>query len=159
MNKNTIFVLCCLWCLSLSSCHISYVVRNQHEMLAHNLYFICGRVGFELEGKGDSKFIFRQKFDLDAPVTYYPDSVKIYFNDSPIEYHLKNRDKNQTEIYEKASHSMLELAFETTRGVFDGDSIIIFATNYIKCNDQFVGFDTISYTFKNRLRIYGVNAL
>ena len=159
MGKYSVFILCFCVCICLVSCHITYTVRNQYQELEQLLHFPCGKVGFELEGKGDSKFIFRQKFDLDAPVTFFPDSVRIFFNEIPIAYTINNKEKNHT-MHSQISHSRrVEIFFETTRGIFDGDRIIIFSPTYIRCNDQFVGFDTISYTFTNRLRIYGVNAL
>lgn len=158
-NKFSIFVLCFFGCFFLASCHITYTVRNQYQELEQLLYFPCGKVGLELEGKGDSKFIFRQKFDLDSPVTSFPDSVRIFFNEIPITYTIKNKSKNQSDQSQLAQSKRVEMLFETTRGVFDGDRIIIFSPNYIMCNDQIVGFDTISYIFTNRLRIYGVNAL
>lgn len=159
MNKYTILTACFFGCFFFVSCRITYTVRNQYQELEQFLHFPCGKVGFELEGQGDSKFIFRQTFNLDAPVISFPDSVRIFFNEIPITYTIKNKGNKQMEISQFAQSKRVEMLFETTRGVFDGDRIFIFAPNYLKCNDQLVGFDTISYTFTNRLRIYGVNAL
>jgi hypothetical protein len=154
-----IFALGFSGCFLLVSCHITYTVRNQYQELEQLLHFPCGKVGLELEGKGNSKFIFSQKFDLDSPVTTFPDSVRIFFNEIPITYTIKNKSKNQSDQSKLVQSERVEILFETTRGVFDGDRIIIFAPNYMMCNDLIVGFDTISYNFTNRLRIYGVNAL
>lgn len=159
MHKYSFIIISFFGGFCVNSCHITYTVRNQHQELEQLLHFPCGKVGMELIGKGDSKFIFRQHFNLDAPIIFFPDSVRIFFNEIPINYTFKEKGKNQLGQSQLFQTRKVEILFETTRGVFDGDRIIIFTPYYIKCNDQIVGLDTISYTFTNRLRIQGVNAL
>jgi hypothetical protein len=117
-------------------------------------------VGFELIGKGDSKFIFRQNFALDRPIVAFPDSIRIFFNGLPVHPYINREiETGDLKVAEIEGHKKREIFFDTERGVFDGDTIAIFAERYINCSAEFIAFDTIYYTFSNRVRIYGVNVL
>lgn len=146
--------------LAFSSCNITYKVRDQYQELEQFLYFPCGKVGFELIGRGNSKFIFRQNFILNKHVTVFPDSMKFFLNDKPISVGSNKGDGfDVLKVIEIEGNKKNEIYFETEEGVFDGDTIAVFAERYLNCDGEFIGFDTIYYTFLNRVRIHGVNAL
>ncbi|MCK5105073.1 MAG: hypothetical protein KAR17_19755 [Cyclobacteriaceae bacterium] len=141
-----------------STCNLTYKVRNQHNDIEETLYLPCGKVTIELVGKGNSKFVFRQKFDLDEKAIVYKDSLKICYNEKQIvaDHNLKN-GKNIRGGIEIKENKLWEASFEFEKGVFEGDTIMVFGLGYVKCKDQVITLDTMVYSFVNSLRIYGVN--
>ena len=155
-----LFVAVLLFVLSniLQGCNITYKVRNQHNDIELINHFPCGRVVFELEGKGNSKFIFKQKFDIENSATLLTDSLKVYFNGVEVTKRLNTKNLHEPEL--KISKKLeMEVSFELEKGVFDGDTILVYANEYIRCNDKLISLDTIIYSFVNNLRIQGVNDL
>ena len=67
-----------------NSCNLTYKVRNQQNDIESILYMPCGKVTIELIGKGNSKFVFSQKFDLDEKIIIYKDSLKIFLNEKQV---------------------------------------------------------------------------
>ena len=140
------------------SCDLTYKVRNQHNDIEEILYTPCGKVVVELIGKGNSKFVFSQKFNSDNTIFVYPDSLRIFYNNFEID--LNNSEKNGSKSHgriEINGEKTLETSFQIQQGVFEGDTIKVFALNYIKCKDQLINLDTVVFAFINNLRIYGVN--
>lgn len=139
-------------------CNLTYKVRNQNHEIEETFYFSCGKVTVELVGKGNSKFIFRQKFDLENNAIVYTDSLKIIYNGKQItaKHNLKNSGdgKGGKEIEKNKSW---DVSFEFEKGVFEGDTIQISGRNYVRCNDEAITLETMVYSFINNLRIYGVN--
>jgi len=140
------------------ACNLTYKVRNQNNDIVEILNLPCGKVTMELIGKGNSKFIFRQKFDLDESIIIFQDSLKIEYNEKNIvvDHHLKNSKNNNVGL-EINDNKIWEVSFEFDSGVFDGDTIKVFGPGYIICNDEKISLEPMIYSFVNNLRIYGVN--
>lgn len=155
-NWGVFFLL--LHLLFLSACNITYKVRNQHHEVESILHTSCGKITIELMGRGNSKFIIRQKFDLSDRVTIYMDSLHVYFNNKQIKinHNLKNEMNPQTEV-ELKENDVWETSFEFEKGIFEGDTIMVFGPSYVHCKDHIITLDSIFYSFTNRLRIYGIN--
>lgn len=144
--------------VAFSACHITYKVRNQSNEIDEVVYFPCGKVTAELAGRGNSKFEFNQKFELDAPITLFTDSLKVFFNGKEIETKFSNNDQNGiNEPITISGIEQLKASFEFEKGVFEGDTIKVWGPGMILCKDKEVTLDTLVYTFINNLRIYGVN--
>ena len=144
--------------LLFSACNITYKVRNQHNDIERVLYMPCGKITIELVGKGNSKFVFKQKFDLDEKAIVYTDSLKIFYNKKLVKakQSLKN-GKNIHEEIEIIGNKLWESSFEFEKGVFEGDTISVIGPGYVHCKDHVISLDTMVYSFTNSLRIYGVN--
>ena len=80
-NLKTRFLILLL--LLFNACNITYKVRNQYNDIEQALHMPCGKIAIELVGKGNSKFVFKQKFDLDEKAIVYTDSLKIFYNKKP----------------------------------------------------------------------------
>ena len=147
-----------LFFVAFSGCNITYHVRNQSNEIEEIVYFPCGKVTVELVGRGNSKFEFNQKFELDASITMYTDSLKVFFNGEEIKTEFSVKDQNGADGLIKISDTeQLKASFEFEKGVFEGDTIKICGPEIIRCKDQVVTLDTLIYIFVNNLRIYGVN--
>lgn len=144
--------------LIISSCNLTYKVRNQHNDIENILYIPCGRITVELVGKGNSIFVFKQNFKLDDNVTVFKDSLKIFYNEKEIvtEHNIKNGEITNGGI-EISENKLWESSFRFEKGVFEGDVIKVYGPGYLMCQDQVVTLDTMVYSFANSLRIYGVN--
>ena len=143
----------------LSSCHVTYKVRNNQQSLQDIMAFPCGTVNMELEGRGNSKFIFRQKFMLDRPMIYFPDSVRVLYNNlivGPLGF--KSDASFSKNIKLSPGNHKMELVFEIHDGVFDGDTIKIIAKSFIECQESRHSLDALIYTFRNPVIIQGVNS-
>ena len=150
-----------LWILIfLPGCDLTYKVRNQHSSIENIIHFPCGKITSELVGKGDSKFVFVQKFDLDEDVYVQVDSLRIYCNDLSVKvnHNLKKFSSTHGLIRVK-DKKRWEASFQVEKGVFEGDTIWIYAPAYLQCHDQFVTLDSLVFAFVNNLRIFGVNDL
>ncbi len=143
----------------LASCGITYKVRTTDNELEELLFSPCGQLGLELVGKGNSKFIIRQRFLMNEDIYFYPDSIRAFYNRNPVELHFTDRKLSGQGRIKISGEDKMDVSFELEDGVFDGDTIVIIAPRFIKCKDDLVTLDTIYYTFSNRLRIHGVNAL
>lgn len=139
-------------------CDLTYKVRNQHNDIEETLHVPCGKLTLELIGKGNSKFVFSQKFNLDNEMLVFLDSINVYYNDDeiPINHNLKN-GKLKSQGFAVNGKKAIESTFKLDKGVFEGDTIRIIGPNYIQCNDHLISLDTMIYTFINNLRIFGVN--
>ena len=119
------------------------------------MYTPCGKVTYELIGKGNSKFTLRQKFDLDEKMVIFFDSLSIYYNDQNVEFNCESRKKaNYTSISENRT---MDFSFEVDDGVFEGDTIIVYGKNFLSCDETSMALDTMIFSFVNNFRIYGVN--
>ncbi|MCG8308192.1 MAG: hypothetical protein MI975_12425 [Cytophagales bacterium] len=141
-----------------TKCNITYKVRNQYNQIAHLYHFPCGKLSVELVGKGNSKFIVKQKFDLYADIVVRPDCLRIVYNDIAVDGEFKEKmartGKREINISDKKT---LEIAFDLDRGVFEGDTILVCGQKYMKCQDEFLSLDTVFYSFRNNIRIRGIN--
>jgi hypothetical protein len=152
---GVIFILCSLL---LSACHITYKVRNQHSEVESILHTSCGKITIELVGRGNSKFVIKQTFDLSEKVIVNMDSIHVFYNNRPIrvKHNLINEEKSQMQI-ELNENDLWESSFQFDKGVFEGDTIAVFGSAYVQCREQVISLDTLYFSFTNRLRIYGVN--
>jgi hypothetical protein len=149
------FILLCI-----QSCGITYKVRNTNNELREILYFPCGNVAVEMIGRGNSKFKVESQINATIPIIYYQDSLKVYYNGQRQKLIMKKKPEEGSQDFAKIEGShLLEYHFEIKNGVFDGDTLTIFAPQLVKCEKDFITLDSINYAFTNRLRIYGVNAL
>ena len=154
-----------IWaCLSLLlpllyiGCNLTYKVRNQYYEIEEILYLPCGKITCDLIGKGNSRFVFRQRFDIDGPATIHLDSLKIYINNRSVQrYHNQIGNKDGITKWEVQSKEVWETSFELDRGVFEGDTIKVFGDGYVNCGNESITLDTMVYAFINSLRIHGVN--
>lgn len=155
VRKGLLFLS--LW-IFVMGCNITYKVRNQHSELEQVFHFPCGKVVIELVGKGNSKFVLRQKIDVSERISVFEDSLFVYFNDNlvAIDHSLKAGNSNDfgKEIEE---NSTWEASFDLDKGVFEGDTIMVCGKNYIRCFEESITLDTIIFSFVNNLRIKGVN--
>lgn len=151
-------ILTIILCAQLYACNLTYKVRNQHNDIVEILNFPCGKVTMELIGKGNSKFVFRQKFDVDEKIIVYKDSLKITYNEKQVifDHHLKNIKSNNGGVEIKENKTW-EASFEFESGVFEGDTIKVYGPGYLKCNNEIISLEPMIYSFVNNLRIYGVN--
>ena len=150
------FLLSLVILLGCYGCHITYKVRNQQNELVHILSTPCGTSSIELIGRGNSKFMVKQSFELDAEVQIRTDSIKVFYNDFEVLTKHNNRDaRDGVMSLEKSGN--LETSFEFDSGVFEGDTIKVFAPAYLRCFEHDISLDTIIYSFVNNLRIRGVN--
>lgn len=153
----------CLWGIIIgfsvitlfAGCNITYKVRNQFNDIEHTLHVPCGKVTIELIGRGNSKFMLRQRFNVDEKVVLFPDSLRVYYNDKKIEID-QNFRKNEKRI-EISENKTLDVSFKFESGVFEGDTIIIYGNDYMNCNGIVIPLDTMIYSFVNTFRIAGVN--
>ncbi len=145
--------------LVFASCNLTYTVRNQDNNLEDLLHFPCGTVTLKLIGKGNSKFVLKQQFDLDNSIIVYMDSLRISFNDMRIKpaYNHKFGNSGTSQVMELVENKMIETSFELDENVFEGDTIRIYAPGFILCDEQIIHLDTIIFSFVNNIRIYGVN--
>ncbi len=144
----------------LSSCNVTYKVLTTDNELEELLHMPCGKLTIEMIGKGNSKFTVTQHFDLKEKITINPSAFEAYYNGNQVDIKLLDKTfKDLDRDYEVSGNDQFDYFFELNEGVFDGDTIALIAPRYIKCMGDFVGLDTVYYTFRNRLRIYGVNAL
>ena len=139
-----------------SACNITYRVRNQYDGIDHVLHMPCGKVTLELIGRGNSKFVLKHRFDLDSKVVVFTDSLQIRFNGQIVlpDYDTKSKRGSNVEIDDIFD---LQAYFDLKEGVFDGDTIIVYADSYIDCNKQMVSIDTLEFRFLNNFRIRGIN--
>jgi len=144
--------------LLLFSCRLTYKVRNQQLLLTEILAIPCGTISSELEGKGNSRFTFRQKIIVDNPIVLFTDSIKIFYNNQIVPYTKNNPGKNDSRVL-KLIHGdyNMEWVFNIHEGVFDGDTIRIVQHSYIDCANELFSQTDMIYTFKNPVRIQGVN--
>ena len=144
--------------LQLSACNLTYKVRNQNNEIERIFHTPCGKISIELVGKGNSKFVLKQKFDLDEKAIVYMDSLKIFYNEKLIiaEHNLKT-GKNTPVGMEIKENKLWEASFEFEKGVFEGDTIKVSGPGYVHCKDHVITLDTMVYSFVNSLRIFGVN--
>lgn len=144
----------------LASCGITYKVRNTNNDLEELLYFPCGNVTIELQGIGNSRFILKQRFALSEKIHLHPDSLQVIYNGKVQPLKIFSMEKrNIGADVEISENERFECVFKLEKKVFDGDTIAIYAPGFIKCRQDFITLDSVFYTFANRLRIYGVNAL
>lgn len=157
-NYRVMIFLTIAVCQLVFGCNLTYKVRNQNHDIEEILYLPVGKITVELVGKGNSKFIFRQKFDLLDNAIVYVDSLKIICNDVQIaaEHNLNSSRKVKGGVEIEKGQSW-EASFEFESGVFEGDTILIAGPGYVQCRDQVISLDTMIYSFTNNLRIYGVN--
>lgn len=160
MQRYALLFVCSLILAGIQSCGITYKVRNTKNELKEILYFPCGNIVLEMVGRGNSKFKIESQVTATTPITYYRDSLKVYYNGKRqvLKEDRKWIDGLQDLIKIEGSQT-LEYHFEIKNGVFDGDTLTIFAPQFVKCKKDFITLDSIKYAFTNRLRIYGVNAL
>ena len=139
-------------------CNITYKVRNQDSEIEQVLHFPCGKVAIELVGKGNSKFMLRQRFDVNEKISVFKDSLFVYYNNKivPVDINQKAEKFNDLGL-EIGENSTLEASFDLDKGVFEGDTIIVYGKNYIKCFEESITLDTVIFSFVNNLRIKGVN--
>lgn len=156
MNYRRVIWLFCAFSMLMAGCNITYKVRNQFSDIEHIEHFSCGNVTAELVGKGNSIFTFKQQFLIEDAVRVFPDSLKIRCNNEFIllEHNIKNRHANWIELKNRKTW---EATFHLEKGVFEGDTITVFATNYLSCNQELFSLDTMVYSFINNLRIKGIN--
>ena len=140
----------------LGGCNITYKVRDQSNEIDHILYMPCGKVTIELVGKGNSKFVLKQHFDLDNKVIVMTDSMQISYNGHEVfpEFNVKNENGTGVEVENSFD---LHASFELNEGVFDGDTILVYARDYLDCSHQLISMDTLIYRFMNNFRIRGIN--
>ncbi|MDZ7608489.1 MAG: hypothetical protein U5K79_23540 [Cyclobacteriaceae bacterium] len=161
MDKNTKssgWVLSIIIIFLLFSCKVTYTVRNQQQTLAEIVAIPCGSIKSELVGRGNSKFVFRQKIIVDSPIVLFADSIRILFNQQSVRYTKTNLGKNDSGVL-KLLHGKydMEWFFNLPEGVFDGDTIRIVQRSYIDCASELHSQSDLIYTFRNPVRIQGVN--
>ena len=140
----------------LVGCNITYKVRNQDNAIEHIVFIPCGKITIELVGKGNSKFVLKQDFDLDANVAVFTDSLCIAYNGKKV-LPVFNIKMNEVVMVEANKEFDLQASFDLDEGVFDGDTILVFGRSYIECNQHLISLDTLLYSFVNNFRIQGVN--
>jgi len=158
-NRLIFYILIQLFLpIMFTGCDLTYKVRNQHNAIEETIHVPCGKVTFELVGRGNSKFVFNQKVDPDESIIVFPDSLKIFYNDYElnVDHNIKNGNKFQGGVEIKGKKS-IETSFQIQKGVFEGDTIKVVGVNYLKCSDQLINLDTVTFAFINNLRIFGVN--
>ena len=145
-------------CTFFIKCNITYKVRNQFNNIERILHVPCGKVTIELVGKGNSKFVLKQKLDLDSEIMFNLDSLYIFYNDIKVKDFSKNKlTRSGERSFLISNNKTLETAFDLDKGVFEGDTIIVFGPGIIVCNQEPIDLDTIYYSFRNNIRIRGVN--
>jgi hypothetical protein len=153
-----IFLLACFFAQFLPSCGISYKVRTTKSELQEVLFFPCGNITFELEGVGNSKFTMTQRFKLSEKIELFTDSLMVIYNGKVLSRNLISvKEVTPGRAVQITQNERIEFVFHLDEGVFDGDTIAIYAPDFIKCRQDFLALDTVFYTFENRLRIHGVN--
>lgn len=155
VRKGLLFLS--LW-IFVAGCNITYKVRNQHSEIEQILHFPCGKVAIELVGRGNSKFVLSQKFDVSERISVFEDSLFVYYNGNlvPIDHSLKAGSFN--DLGKKIEENKTwEASFDLDKGVFEGDTIMVYGENYIRCYEESITLDTIIFSFVNNLRIKGVN--
>jgi hypothetical protein len=111
-----------------------------------------------LEGRGNSKFVFRQKIIVDSPVLLFADSIQIFYNNQLVSYIRTNLEKNDSGTLELTHGKYdMEWFFNLPEGVFDGDTIRIVQRSFIDCANELHSQSDMIYTFRNPVRIQGVN--
>jgi len=144
--------------LIISSCKMTYIVRNQNQALTEISAIPCGSMKSALEGRGNSKFTYRQKIIVDSPVMLFADSIKIFYNNQLVPSAITGLGKNRSGVF-KIDHGDFDLEwyFSLPEGVFDGDTIKIIQHSFIDCANERHSTSDMIYTFKNPVRIQGVN--
>ena len=157
-NERRIYACLTLLLVVLHGCNITYKVRNQYQEIEEIVHLPCGKITCELVGRGNSRFKFKQQFDIDGTAIIHTDSLRIYFNNSKVEvrHHGQYRSSGAATV-EVSADGVWEASFEFEKGVFDGDTIKIVGPKYVHCGGESVTLDTMVYTFINSLRIHGVN--
>lgn len=142
----------------LFACKVTYKVRNQQQSLTELWAIPCGTIHSELEGRGNSKFVFRQKIIVDNPILLFADSIGIFYNSQLVSYARTSLGKNDSGILELIHGKYdMEWFFNLPEGVFDGDTIRIVHRSYIDCANELYSQSDMIYTFRNPVRIQGVN--
>lgn len=155
-HYSFLIVFLILFTILLNACNITYKVRNQHSEIEHITQLPCGKISMELVGKGNSKFVFRQHYEVDSKMTVFVDSLSFLVNDRKV-LTRNNLKKASGGIVELNEETTLEFSFDLEKGVFEGDTIIVSGRGYIDCHNRLISMDTIIYSFINNLRIQGVN--
>jgi len=155
MTFTRVFI--CTLVYVLVSCNVTYKVYNTENELKSLLHTPCGTLAIQLIGKGNSKFRMLHEYQAKEPIIIYSDSLMVLFNGVTI--NAEHQKLSSGEHWELENNDSFEVQFIIEEGVFDGDTIAIFGRGYVQCLNDFVELDTVYYTFKNRLRIHGVNAL
>ena len=70
-----------------------------------------------------------------------------------------DRGEKFNEWLEIKNKKVLDSQFKIEAGVFEGDTIIVFASNYLICGQEYHNIDSLHFTFINNLRIKGINDL
>ena len=160
-ERRNIFIIIVLligFYLPIAGCNITYKVRNQFNDIDYLLHFPCGKVSIELIGKGNSVFTFQQRFDVETEISINDDSLHVYCNRKLVDYNHDLRKNNKKSAWTSLKNKTnWELSFKLDEGVFEGDTIIVYGNNYLKCHDEYISLDTMVYSFVNNLRIMGVN--
>ena len=156
MNYQTYFLSILFLVCIVTGCNITYKVRNQKNDIEYMLYTPCGKAKVELVGKGNSKFTLKQEFSFDNSADYLPDALQIRYNGKEIlpEFNKRVVQGGSIKLEDKMT---IEASFDLDESVFDGDTILVFSNEYVRCNETVIVLDTLIYSFVNNLRIYGVN--
>ena len=142
--------------LLLSGC-VTYKVRDQNNEITSRLTFPCGYFQTELRGKGNSSFTFWIEYKIKDTIFVATDSIQVWLNSDEIDYKITN-SKNRNILKSKMfGEGEFGYEFDTGRKVFTGDSIKVYAKNWLICKDKAVSMDTATFAFINALRIEGVN--
>jgi len=158
LSNSLYFLILLSFGFIMIGCNITYKVRNQHSEIEQIFHIPCGKVVIELEGKGNSKFKLKQKFDMNEKIYVFKDSLFVYFNGVKVEInHKLNEGKNNSNEVVIEGQNVWEASFDLDKSVFEGDTIIVYGENYIGCFNETITLDTIIYSFVNNLRIKGVN--
>lgn len=144
--------------LGQQGCNLTYKVRNQFHEIEEIVYLPCGKISVELVGKGNSKFTFKQRLELDKPIQLKLDALTVLYNNQriSIQHNLRNNRQSGQMVKIKAKE-VWEASFQFDSGVYEGDTIKVFAHNYVQCEGVSISLDTLKFTFVNAFTIHGVN--
>lgn len=157
-NSKLRILIVLLLSLIFEACNITYKVRNQHSEIDYVQHISCGKITSELMGRGNSIFTLKQRFEVDDQIAVMIDSLYITLNGRLVEYTMDFSGDAKGSITIK-NKKTLEAQFKLEKGVFEGDTISINSSNYIRCGKDYYKLDPLVYSFVNNIRIKGVMIL
>ena len=134
-----------------ASCKITYTVRESGQYLKYQYNLPCGTMAVELKGRGNRDFMLVQKFSLPGKMQLNPVGLQILLNHQPVNYYLSDMQSGKMpkgdDLLFVREGQELEAGFTLRNGVYNGDTIVVHFTGYLRCDSKPVHMDDLFFYF------------
>ncbi len=135
----------------LTSCQVTYIVRENGEYLNHQYHLPCGMMVDQLKGQGNTKFFLVQKISATEEMEVNPVGLKIKRNGKPVNFELLHEQSGQwlkvTQPMNVQGEQEWSANFRLDSGVYNGDTLVVSFKDYVRCNSKPVPMDNLFFYF------------